>query len=288
MKTVVFTFLLFISISTKSQHFLDTSKIWSVLECSTGGGTSCSTIKYKLEEDTIINSLKYFQMHASDDSLGTNWYPVQYILSEDTISKKVFVNNILLYDFTLNKGDTIQAAGPFGSSFCHSYVVDSVDTFVYSGTARRRILFEYNVSQYTTTWIEGFGSTDGIIHSFIRTCMVDADANLLCCDSAGTLIYQSTYFTSCFITLSNVEPEKLSSVMVSPNPFYDRIKINFQQTFGKEILLKIFNLPGELILENTIREGDQEIMLPPLVCGMYYLLLQNDEFVFVKKLVKTY
>lgn len=288
MNVKLFTLLFLLSLSTKARHFLDTNKIWSVLECATGGGTSCGTIKYKLVEDTVINGVNYYEVYASYDSTGVNWFPLQHILSEDTTNKKVYIDNLLLYDFMLNKGDTVQTAGPYGSPFCLPFIVDSVDTFVYSGSARRRILFENNVSQYTTTWIEGLGSTDGIIHSFIRYCMVDADANLLCCDSAGIQIYQSPYFASCYLILNSNEQDKLASAKISPNPFYDQIKINFPESSEKDIYLKIFNTSGDIVFENTVRMIDQEIILPSLACGLYYISFQNDKKYLVEKLVKIY
>ena len=89
---------------------------------------------------------------------------------------------------------------------------------------------------------------------------------------------------------SSIETLSENSVKVFPNPFDDRIYIQFQnQINSEELALKMYSLSGELILENKFKRlGNQVIIddLRHLTKGFYLIQFKLDEDVHQIKVSK--
>ena len=66
----------------------------------------------KFEGDTIINDLEYKKVLQADDSIHSDWY-INGFIREEVANQKVYLydkyrdENMLLYDFSLETGDSI-------------------------------------------------------------------------------------------------------------------------------------------------------------------------------------
>jgi hypothetical protein len=292
MKIKLYILISLLPFISNAQTLLDTSKTWSVLECITSGWGYCSTTYYRVSGDTVINSVSYkFLMTKADSSANTAWYN-RYIVREDSVAKKVFINvagqEYLLYDFSLNTGDTVNAVGAYGNTSCQAMLVDSVDMVNISGVQRKRLLLSMpgvaHGGPYYDEWIEGIGNITGIIHNFILLCSFDMDATLLCVDSAAQNIYQTPLYNSCYLILSNGELKSKTSVSVYPTILNDRLHINKNGIDGK-ILVTLFDPSGKIILEKNIENEQSEITLPTLSEGMYFCRLSGKNYNSVVKLI---
>ncbi|MEM7106449.1 MAG: T9SS type A sorting domain-containing protein [Bacteroidota bacterium] len=118
--------------------------------------------KYLIKGDTTINGVDYKKMYSCPDLKG--------FIREDTIEKKVFAryfsvfdsncpenDEFLLFDFSLEVGDTIQSCW-FGASAQLDTVAVVSSEFLF-GQDRKSIA--YTTVFPTTSIIEGLGSTEG-------------------------------------------------------------------------------------------------------------------------------
>jgi hypothetical protein len=118
------------------KRFLGKQKIWSVLHENSSVHIHpddpypfLKTSWYKIGGDTIIENKIYNHLLRSDDSLQTRWK--KYGAVRETEEKVYYLNSahnhadqeILLYDFTLKVGDTIQLSQ---HGYFLNYALDSV------------------------------------------------------------------------------------------------------------------------------------------------------------------
>lgn len=76
-------------------------------------------------------------------------------------------------------------------------------------------------------------------------------------------------------------------VTISPNPASDRIVITFPDTEVKNIFdVKLYNLTGKLISEETMTRGFGDISLENLPDGLYFVKINSGEKQVVKKIIK--
>jgi aminopeptidase N len=85
--------------------------------------------------------------------------------------------------------------------------------------------------------------------------------------------------------------KRTEPVIVFPNPFTDKININFQEANGKQILIQMFDNFGHLIVNNNLtgNSSDQTYTLtaPNLATGTYLLRITVDGQATSRYIVKT-
>ena len=196
-----FISFLFVTQISTSQSLIDTTKLWNEVECFSGPFVACQTKSYKFQGDTVINSYQYKKLFFTLDTLLMNWSLTGAIRE---VGQKVYYNNFnnadyLLYDFAANVGDTIEPI-----SFCLSnyLIADSVDTVIVNGSPRRRLIFNFMPCLYTEEWIEGMGSTHGIVNRLIVYGDLPADygTELLCFWQNDTINWINQSYNDCYVT----------------------------------------------------------------------------------------
>lgn len=262
----------------QSYHpFIDTNKVWSVVE-----GYSLftyNTYYYKLKGDTTINNTTYKKMLSTIDSNLVYW---QYIaaLREDSL-QRVYISQYnqpekLLYNFNLQIGDTVQY-----SQICN-LVLNTIDSVqLINGEFRKRYLF-FNSPSYQ--WIEGIGSEDGPLYIYVLGCDVDFNAELNCFTENDTLKYKSATFNSCYFSNTALHENKNDYIAFSPNPADAFITLNTEYPF-KNGFISIKQLDGTMLLNESFKEK-QSIDISNLHSGLYLLYFYDNGFVFqVTKLI---
>lgn len=160
-----------INIKTKAQTSFWENANWTQAFVSDQGGKIVRRIQYFVDNDSIING-KIFRniiAHYPENPQNRNYFGS---ISEDSgkISANIIIVNdtlkdILLYDFTLEKGDTVFGL-PLSSTkehFCElneTKIVTGIDSIeLLNGEKRKRINFDN-----TEAWIEGIGSINGLFN----------------------------------------------------------------------------------------------------------------------------
>ncbi|HBH49358.1 MAG TPA: hypothetical protein DDX98_11995 [Bacteroidales bacterium] len=168
---ILYILLLTLSTNILSQEyyaFPDSLTIWSV-----------NTDKYTVNGDTIINDQAYKKYYySSGDSVFSYKNAAYFAAVREDNQKRIWrierdaFEEKLLYDFSKSIGDTIvvhpMSANYFGRDSYHVTIV-RVDSIIVHNSYRKRYTIG-NVKGQTFVpkyWIEGIGSTRGLIDSGI-------------------------------------------------------------------------------------------------------------------------
>jgi hypothetical protein len=73
---------------------------------------------------------------------------------------------------------------------------------------------------------------------------------------------------------------------VSPNPFAQRFTLDIPANTDQEYEISVYSVSGQLISQSEVRGGRTLMELPSVPSGMYYLVVRNNDFEQVIKLVK--
>ncbi|HPE34223.1 MAG TPA: C25 family cysteine peptidase [Bacteroidales bacterium] len=99
---------------------------------------------------------------------------------------------------------------------------------------------------------------------------------------------------SIHVVITSVDdPADKEELIVYPNPFTDKVSIEFETIYGENVRLSVFNALGQevkiIAQETSFQTGIKniEVSTNDLVNGIYYFKLQTDQKVLMKKLIKT-
>jgi len=300
-----FFYLTIVKGQTNVYHpFPDSNAVWTVQAggcCASGCPSPPSpnpvlddySFSYFLESDTLINGLKcsklyksgFVHSHCMFGNYINNWWPIYktYIgaYRQDIQLKKVLFiypsskQECLLYDFSLNVGDTIESSCLEGE-----IIISSIDSVLIGNNYRNR----FHVSNSPYSIIEGIGSTAGLFEPFFP---FEYSGTLNCFVHNGQTIYPDTITTCEIVTHAN-EVKSVQSFLISPNPFITQTSIQSNQYFNNAILT-VYNSVGQQVkqIKNII---GQTVTLnrDKLPGGMYFFhVTQNDKTISTGKLVIT-
>ncbi len=197
----------------------------------------------------------------------------------------------LLFDFTLQTGDTFYMAGSAyeNYNFCSYFAiagyddltVQSVDYQEIAGQQRKVITFHQSGYYGNFQWIEGIGSRNGFA---LMWEMIDiTDGSLLSCfqNNQGTFLFNGA--TSCNLDTSNFKANFTS--VIFPNPVTAVSKVQFSSEITIDTI-KIYDLTGKLISEEKINTTNFMLNRSKFNPGIYFLqffnnhkLISNTKFV---------
>ncbi len=279
-KALIIFCILFLARQVYSQTVVDTVKLWNVAYCSAGGlGFVCETVSYKFQSDTTINSYQYKILLKTSDTTLSNWW-AEGAMRE--VGSKIYYYNYsdqteyLVYDFGANLGDTIKAI-----TFCGNYlIVDSVDTLMINGQARRRLIFNFPSCLYTEEWIEGIGSNHGIVNMFsvFGFLPFDSGEELLCYWEDGFVKWINPAYNQCYyVTTEIYEQISNSSISVFPNPLIDVAKVELN-SISKNWSWELYSSIGQLVQEKcNITTNSLEIDKGHLPAGIYFYQVRTAD-----------
>jgi hypothetical protein len=145
-------------------------------------------------------------------------------LRDDSVTNKTFFvfpnrnNDSLLFDYNLAVGDTMKEHSVYTNS---NLVVSSVDSILINGQYRKRWNFHKGLNNDSTYFIEGVGSSGGLIEP-LNTYAIDFTYRHLVCvkDSAATLFVSNCNSAQgCQLIVEGInEKEFGNNFQISPNP----------------------------------------------------------------------
>ncbi len=236
---------------------IESNKFWYIASFTDGYSySSVRTDIYKLEQDTSINSTPYYRLYVSRDSGLQNFNPVPLFFREDSAEEKIFIldsymdSEKLYYDFNVSLNDTIETWNLLSYSFTPS-IVKSIDTIIIQNSGRRRIKVvdgsDPNSTALPEYWIEGIGSTSGLIWAGADYFLIDASHNLNCVVENNETIYSCPYCTSCYMSnLGIANSQNNSQLKITPNPVTGESQLTFDGNDSRTYLLNIINTYGEI------------------------------------------
>jgi hypothetical protein len=227
---------------------------------------SSDQLKFYCKGNTIFNDTVYKKIfYAGYTSSVDN--PKNYVsgylgaIRNDTINKKVWYNDKVLYDFNIQIGDTLH----FG---CHFYKVDSYDSIEYCKIYHQRYRI-INFDNDTIHLIEGVGLDAGLIP---RECAPNRGSLLCYREGTNELCINCEDFTS-------IDDPLFTLIEIYPNPTDGVINIVNHEQIS---LIEIYDLNGRLL--KTESEDLAQIRLEN--SGIFILNIVLPNKTILKKVIR--
>lgn len=283
---------------TSTYHpFPEGNAFWNVSYTQTMcplGGDACENFSITMTGDTMINGLVYHKLFTpyvyADISGGctqVHFHGYKGAIRQDIPNKKVyyfppadFTVEQLLYDFTMEVGDTVK--GYLSVGWMEDNVVVSIDSVIVGQNFHKRWLVNPCYGIYL---IEGVGCSYGLLE-FLPGCQTDMPVLAIeCFQYQGETLYP-THISNCSVITSIPENEFLNNIQIYPNPARGSFMVSLAHPAGiKEI--RITNAIGHMVWQKQII-SQSRVTIDNLSGGVYVLTVidQNNQGVS-KKIVLT-
>jgi hypothetical protein len=281
----IILFIVVIAHGQNQFNIVDENTKWSVIT-DYGGYYDTHFIRFG-SGDTIIEEIAYKKVYSTYSPLELNWTFMDIFIREDTLSREVYLRNAIgeeymIYDFSLELGDTVNIRNIFSGPLIRMRVI-SIDTVLIYDSYRKRFQFEPVNWPYWDTWIEGIGSIgQGIIYSgYYNT---SPWYTLLCYKQNDLLYYMNPDYTACYYPYVSVEEIYAENeIRIFPNPATDYITLNVNK--GQQIeQIIIYDHLGQKVLEAN--QVNNTVDVSGLKSGMYLIEVSTKEFTGRQKLIK--
>lgn len=307
MKKINLLFLLLLSsVFLHGQEYLpilEENRVWSIMH-----------EKHALLGDTMINETTYKKLfyHSYIEEFTPD--SLQYIaaMREDSLNEKVYFiwknheDEVLLYDFSLEVGNTFEVNSPFLGLGEPTYIEDyfnqrilevaQISETVIGGEARKTIhLTRYEDPSFGEYWIEGIGSSVGLIYAgYFSDPIMDAPYPfLLCVHEDSILMYQEDdpwglYMNTCYAEpTTNVDEIEVKSYGFNVWPTFFKEQI-FLQSNSQAFKVSVYDLTGRMIYQYHSLESLTELTIPTIhwESGLYVIKMSNPDSYVTKKVIK--
>ncbi|SRX55885.1 T9SS type A sorting domain-containing protein [Aequorivita sp. CIP111184] len=274
----IFTFFSFSIYAQAYKPLLDNLNEWHVTSCFSG----CLTDVYYTNGDTIVDGKNYKILD------GFHYISRTFLLREEVNNKKVFLNFVaqgqneefLLYDFSLNEGDTFNMLNPY-SPFPQdggNFVLDSIiERPLADGNEYRHFYFSpapgNTISTENSVWVEGAGSLS-IINAPGGNPDINGAGHLSCFFKNTEIFYANLdSINDCIPIHLNVKKHNLDEVVISKQNNTGICVLSNAQNVKS---VKIFNLSGkQLKLITNDNQKSINVDLSNYQNGMYILLVNG-------------
>ena len=191
------------------------------------------------------------------------------------MTKEVFFHHSylgerLLYKFGLDIGDSVTVT----SLACDqiTMIITNVDTITdLMGTQRRKMLVDYWYDAYDEYWIDGIGSTLGLLTAGNIRCIADYNQDLLCFKQFDDLVYMNPMYSKCHITQVSIKESTISNepIKINPHPVAGTSHIVIDNQKIKSY--NLFDFSGRLVTESTQAKIEKGNLKP----GIYFLSVET-------------
>lgn len=273
------------SFFAQSQITIDYGKQWNVHDYRLFEPIQISYI-HEFRSDTIYNGEEYLVQYYNTDSLQiAEWIPTGWFLREDDENRIYTVypgfgvtDEILLYDFSLNEGDTITVGIP---GFECEFIVSEIDSLeLLNGDFRKRLkLLPSNNSGEVNYWVQGIGSMSHLT-GFPSSCYTDYPYDLLCYYEDDELLYSNPNHEPCFYVLPTVDLQSNFDLDIYPNPVRAEIFIDTDLQIEN---ITLYNSYGSKLLNKNSHQERLDVSEFPN--GVYFLEITIDDERAIRKVV---
>jgi hypothetical protein len=185
----------------------------------------------------------------------------------------------LLYDFRSTVGDSWLidglGNGPSGDSL--RVFVDSLSQRVVSGDTLKVLhITNFGCYDWGNEIIEKLGNDYFLSPSF---CLCENDPSGIRCyfDQSSDYHFVPYPCDTSILTSGTINPYKLNSLQVFPNPFYDEITVSLQLP-QDEYFFKLYNQMGRLVQAESLTFSTTKLDTNTLPHGIYFwALIQSNE-----------
>jgi hypothetical protein len=284
MKKLLFLISVLFTLASLAQQpvyfpFPDSNAQWNMHVLNMGWPPIDENYSIIISGDTLINGLLYHNLTIVN--------PAGYkgAIRQDTLNRKVFIippaaaTEELLYDFTMQVGDTVK--GYIENYLNTKDIVENIDTVLVGNNYRKR--WKIN-SGYNIYFIEGIGSTYGLVEYSPGTMVDAADVSISCFRQNSITIYPDT-ITNCGLITSFKPIEILNDrLRIYPNPSNGSFTIEFDKPLNiKEI--RLTDLLGKIVFRQQT-DNRTKLEITNLRNEIYILtIIDKDNLLINKKII---
>lgn len=238
-------------------------------------------------EDTIINEIGYKKLYMFYDSVFNKEKATCIGGIREDENKRVYFKGdtvihdfkpimnddkeeILLYDFSVEVGDTIR-----DGNFFSELVVERIDRIEIDDKLRK-VIYLQDISHWVN-WIEGIGSVTGLLYHTSPITTGGPTNYLICFKQNNEVLYFDTSYDECYPKLTGLKQRKESSTIeVFPNPATDKLCFNFNSHDVEYI--KIVDFSGRTVaLINVAFQQNFILNIEKYQPGVYLFKTINKE-----------
>ena len=264
-------------VNTNAQVF-DMTSSWTEITTNVFDDSYCVVRNYKLNGDTIINSLQYTKVYLND-----NLYAAAIRENQSKIYAYFYSiqTERLVRDFSWNAvGD------PICFGFYEPIIYEPVEEYEICETVTNIdsiLLLDGQYYKETRGIIKGISSDNGFFTGMFQLPTDGSQFHLLCFSKNGELIYQNPKFKNCVsceqVNSSLNEPQNnfLVNVINVPNGIMLDIKNDFEKTTN----MSVFNMAGIVLCSYQV-SGNQQVTIN-LDKGFYFYQIDNKTGKFIVK-----
>lgn len=281
------------SLQAQSAGDIDTLSQWRV-DQSTGDPQYMyhDFFTYYIYGTITIDSIIYYKVYRNGyymiNSGSPNFYNGYWAPLREESNRWYTIDDneedVLLYDFTLTIGDTVNSYANFYGGPGIITVV-SIDTIVLDGEPKKRFNLSENFgAEYI---IEDVGASTGIWEPLIWF----EDYSILNCYAKDFIpVWINPESGTCDVSTVIKEPRINIDLHAFPNPFLITTTIEFELKERSKIQISIYNSIGTKVcqINDVYEHGYHKITWSPihLPAGLYYVVLRSEDGVSVVKMVK--
>jgi hypothetical protein len=284
--------------------FPDSNAVWGMSAgCTDVNCGDYSYIKYYYDGDTVIEGINYKRVvnevlpMTSGNCCGVPQGLGAGFLRQDITGKKVYWQNqwtngdTLLYDFTLNVGDTLNdfLQAPWGEP----KTVLSIDSVLVGTLYHKRFNIDTSIfrNEYTYSIIEGVGSTDGF-SGYHENNAWQFGISLTCFSENGDVVYTPQNNPDTIpcgdlpVAINDLHQQLAEIVSVFPNPSSGKITLTCKEP-SLPLKIIIYDMFGRQHLKMDTNNEFTGIDISDLPPGIYYLRTEtNKTIVTLEKIIK--
>lgn len=250
----------------------------------TFGDTTLGGKSYKV----ILSDLAHEPLHPK----------VVGAIREDVAQRKIYYRDfntsstsfdtveVLLYDFSKGKGDTVWVNTPDDPYVLKAWRIYEEDTNTAFTSHRVMYLHEPGVIDgVRPVWVEGVGSLDHLVYNSLGWGSFNDDRTMVCAfrDSVHTLYGESIYkdfgdtTNDCIMYWSGIASYEITPLNFYPNPSPGYLVVEMDQRSTGT--LEIHNHLGQMVYQRQLTINGQEIVQLPehMESGLYLIHYFNDQ-----------
>jgi len=274
----IFTlFVIYNLTSASNWDLLKPGKRWNnILISYPTGNYDTLTLFVKFEGDTIINRLKYRCAWESTDK-EFNHKTLEGFVREDTLVGFYFRNldgdEGLIYKYNLKLGESFKITHPFVRYSTINDSVIGVDSVLVDGKFKKRYTLQQPIHSFLhETWIEGIGSSFGILQSGLGNITTGAIYYFLCCYDNTVLIYKNPDCSVCYypIIKTAIDPVQYPKKGINVYSGLSSDIINIKSTIDNSV--RIYNSCGIYVETfNVLANQEYSLNISSYPKGIYFV-----------------
>ncbi len=303
MKTLLTIFTTLICVTAYGQReFAPFGATWFYSKIENFAGEE-GYIKVVSERDTLIDnkqskilSQKYFSSNG-DSSVLNNFYIYQ---NGDTIYYRIDEDFHILYNFALEKGDTMEIYSkdiycPGNESHFGEIKVDTIVNLTINGIELKKIFtskIQGSAYKYPGPFLEIIGGLNGI-HPVDSGCSCDVFPEI------GDL---RCYYDESFGHYHVPNSVRCDSLLTTVNPISKDVNVDIlywseaktftidlnKLNYSGEFLLKVYDVNGRSIFTNKVHSKTIKVYIPVEITGIYILQIINNQNIIYNEKICAY